>query len=277
MTDPLRQLLARTRFELVPMKGVDQAIADLPAGAPVSVTCSPAKGIPATLDLAGRLHDLGHDTVPHLSARTVEDRHHVRRIAAWLRDHGVREVFVIAGDGARGAGPYEEALTFLRDLLDASPGLAAVGVPGYPDHHPFIGERELHGLLRAKLAVIAEAGLAGSVTTQMCLDAPHILRWLTHERERGLDVPVDIGVAGVVDRAKLLTMGVRLGVGTSLRFLRKNRAVVTSMFAPGGYDPTDLVTAIADDARRLRVRGLHSYTFNRVAPTLAWREQLLAE
>ena len=90
-------------------------------------------------------------------------------------------------------------------------------------------------------------------------------------------MPVDIGVAGVVDRAKLLTMGVRLGVGTSLRFLRKNRAVVTSMFAPGGYDPTDLVTAIADDARRLGVRGLHSYTFNRVAPTLAWREQLLGE
>ena len=168
-------------------------------------------------------------------------------------------------------------MTFLRDLLDASPGLSAVGVPGYPDHHPFIGERELHDLLRAKLAVIAEAGLAGSVTTQMCLDAPHILRWLAHERDRGLDVPVDIGVAGVVDRAKLLTMGVRLGVGTSLRFLRKNRAVVTSMFAPGGYDPTDLVTAIADDARRLGVRGLHSYTFNRVAPTLAWREQLLAE
>ena len=109
-------------------------------------------------------------------------------------------------------------------------------------------DRELHDVLRAKLAVVAEAGLAGSVTTQMCLDAPHIIRWLTDERDRGLDVPVDIGVAGVVDRAKLLTMGVRLGVGTSLRFLRKNRSVVTSMFAPGGYDPTDLVTR----ARRRR-------------------------
>jgi methylenetetrahydrofolate reductase (NADPH) len=277
MTDALRELLGRTRFELVPMKGVDEAVAALPPGAPVSVTCSPAKGIPATLDVAGRLHDLGHDTVPHLSARTVEDRRHVTRIAGWLRDHGVREVFVIAGDGARARGPYEEALPFLRDLLDDGPGLTAVGVPGYPDHHPFIGERELHALLRAKLAVIADAGLAGSVTTQMCLDPPRIIRWLSHERERGLDVPVDIGVAGVVDRAKLLTMGVRLGVGTSLRFLRKNRAVVTSMFAPGGYDPTHLVTEIADDAPRLGVRGLHSYTFNRVAPTLAWRARLLGE
>ena len=258
------------------MKGVDEAVAALPSGAAVSVTCSPVKGIPATLDLAGRLHDLGHDTVPHLSARTVEDRGHVGRIAKWLRDNGVREVFVIAGDGARARGPYVEALPFLRDLLDASPGLAAVGVPGYPDTHPFIGHRELHDVLRAKLAVIAEAGLAGSVTTQMCLDAPHIVRWLAEERSRGLEVPVDVGVAGVVDRAKLLTMGVRLGVGTSLRFLRNNRSVVTSMFAPGGYDPTDLVVALAEDAERLGARGLHCYTFNRMSTTLAWQERMLA-
>ena len=132
-------------------------------------------------------------------------------------------------------------------------------------------------MLRAKLAVVADAGLAGSVTTQMCLDARHVIRWLSDERARGLDVAVDIGVAGVVDRAKLLAMGVRLGVGTSLRFLRKNRAVVTSMFAPGGYDPTDLVVRLAADARRLGVRGLHSYTFNRVPATLAWRERLLAD
>ena len=259
------------------MKGVDDAVAALPAGSAVSVTCSPVKGIAATLDLAGRLHDLGHDTVPHLSARTVEDRDHVARIAGWLRAREVREVFVIAGDGARARGPYDEALTFLRDLLDASPGLRAVGLPGYPDGHPFIGHPELRDVLRAKLAVVAEAGLVASVTTQMCLDAPHIIRWLADERSAGLDVPVDIGVAGVVDRATLLTMGVRLGVGTSLRFLRKNRSVVTSMFAPGGYDPTDLVTRLADDAHRLGVRGLHSYTFNRVPATLAWRERLLAD
>ena len=62
-------------------------------------------------------------------------------------------------------------------------------------------------------------------------------------------LPVDLGVPGVVDRAKLMTMGVRLGVGASLRFLRKHRSTVTAMLAPGGYDPTELVVGVADDAR----------------------------
>ena len=36
-----RELVAHMRYELIPLKSLDQAIADLPHGAPVSVTCSP--------------------------------------------------------------------------------------------------------------------------------------------------------------------------------------------------------------------------------------------
>jgi hypothetical protein len=48
------------------------------------------------------------------------------------------------------------------------------------------------------------------------------------------------------------------------------------MLAPGGYDPTEVVRGVAADAEPLAIRGLHSYTFNRVAATLAWQEQILA-
>ena len=148
-------------------------------------------------------------------------------------------------------------------------------MPGYPDAHPFIGRRELHDLLLAKQAVVAEAGLTGSVTTQMCLDGRTSSPGSPRSAPPGSSPPVDLGVPGVVDRAKLLTMGVRLGVGTSLRFLRQHRAVMTSVLAPGGYDPTASSPPLAEDAARLGVRGLHAYTFNRVATTMAWRQQLL--
>jgi methylenetetrahydrofolate reductase (NADPH) len=67
-----RRLLCRSTFEIVPMGGVDTAIADLPSQASVAVTCSPVRGIDATLQLAESLAAAGHRPIPHLAARMVE-------------------------------------------------------------------------------------------------------------------------------------------------------------------------------------------------------------
>ena len=268
-------LLYSLCFELVPMKGVEAAIADLAPASVVSVTCSPAKGLAPTQDLVGRLLDLGHDAVPHLAARQVEDRDHVARVAAWIRRLGLAEVFVIAGDAPRPAGPYSDAISFLRDLFEHDTGLARVGVGAYPEGHPLIDRATLHEALHAKQALLAAAGVHGSATTQMCFEAKRIRTWLSVERCDGFTMPVAAGVPGVVDRSRLLKVGVRIGVGASLRYLRKNRAAMSALLAPGGYDPTELVTAIASDAGELGVTALHSYTFNSVAATRDWQQSLL--
>ena len=72
-----------------------------------------------------------------------------------------------------------------------------------------------------------------------------------------------------------MSMGVRLGVGASLRYLAKNRSTVLSMVAPGGYDPTDLVDDLAPDAAELGIEGLHCFTFNAVGATVAWRDAIV--
>ena len=61
-------------FELLPLKNLPEQIPHLPAGARVSVTASPAKGIDATLDWAVRLQADGYRAIPHLSARMIPDR-----------------------------------------------------------------------------------------------------------------------------------------------------------------------------------------------------------
>jgi methylenetetrahydrofolate reductase (NADPH) len=106
----------------------------------------------------------------------------------------------------------------------------------------------------------------------MCFDEAQIRAWIETERAAGLTFPVRLGVPGVVDRARLMTMGTRLGIGTSLRYLSKNRSTVMQLMAPGGYDPTDMVVAFADSAKQLGVEALHSFTFNAVADTRKWQE-----
>ena len=261
-------------YELVPTKSFDQAMADLPENAHVSVTCSPVKGIAATQEYTVRLLELGHRPIPHLAARMVEDREHAAKFARWLREYSIDEVFVIAGDAPEPLGPYEGALTFIRDLLDGNPGVGRVGVAGYPEGHAAIDERIVADQLAAKNELLRSAGIDGWVSTQMCFDPSAIRRWILQQRERGIALPVRLGVPGVVQRTQLMTMGARCGIGASLRYLGKNRSTMTRLVAPGGYDPTTLVAAFNDELDTLGIEAFHSFTFNGVAETRAWHDAL---
>lgn len=262
-------------LEVIPLRSLDAAIEALPPGSRVSVTASPAKGLAATQEITEQLIAGGHQAVPHLSARLVHDRTHTRALAAWLRSAAIHEIFLVGGDVTE-PGRYDSALGFLTDLLETDHGLARVGVTAYPDGHPLIDPATLHQALSAKQSTLAQAGLEGYCSTQMCFDAARIVRWLQGERRAGIDLPVHLGVAGVVDRAKLLSIGVRLGIGQSLRYLRKNRRAVTRLMATPHYDPNDLLVALSAHMTDLDIRGLHIFTFNQVAATVAWRERTLA-
>ena len=173
------------------------------------------------------------------------------------------------------AGPYPDALSFLRALLDADPGLRTVGVTAYPDGHPLIGGHALDEALAVKQALLAEAGVSGYASTQMCFDPRRIDQWLQAHRRAGMVLPVHLGLAGVVDRAKLMSMGVRLGVGTSLKYLRKNRSALTKLMASPTYDPNKLLEPLSPILEAAGIDGIHCFTFNQVEATAAWQRRLL--
>lgn len=264
------------RYELIPMKSIEQAILDLPTGAPVSVTCSPVKGISATQEISARLIASGHEVVPHFAARLVESREHVQKLATWVREQGIKEVFLIAGDAEKPAGPYTDGIELLRDFLDSNSGVSRVGFGSYPDGHAFISREALSTALYDKQKLLEEAGVQGLASTQMCFDVAQIRQWIKTERDNGFSVPIQLGVPGVVDRTRLMSLGVRVGVGASMRYLSKNKASIMKMLSPGGYDPTELVAGLAKDAQSLNIVGLHSFTFNSVADTAAWQREILA-
>lgn len=272
-----RRLIADARYELIPLKNVDAQIEFVPEGSSVSVTCSPVKGLQATLDLTARVVDRGHMAVPHLSARLTEDRDHVQRLASFCRSHGLTEVFLVAGDSPEPVGAYDGVVAFLRDLLDTDHGLTRIGITAYPDGHALIDQAVVHDALHAKQALLAEAGVSGYASTQMCFDVDKWKSWATAERAAGFELPLHLGVPGVIDRTKLLTMGMRLGIGSSMRYVKKNKSVLGRLFSPGGYDPAKLIAPLSKAAHDLNIEGLHLFTFNNVEATADWQGKQLAK
>lgn len=270
-TRTYRQTLkAGLTFEVIPLKSLDAALKALPAGSRVSVTASPVKGQQATNEITEQVMAMGHVAIPHISARLVPEKADTRRLAAWTRSTGVKTMFLVGGDAVT-PGAYFDAPSFLHDFLECDHGVETIGVTSYPHGHPLIPDVKLHEALHAKQAMLAAAGLSGYCSTQMCFDAKRIERWLRRERAAGLKLPVHLGIAGVVDRGRLLTMGTRLGIGPSLRYLRKNRAAVTRLMTTTSYDPDDLLVQLSPCLEELGVTGLHVFTFNQVAATAAWQ------
>ncbi len=264
-------LLSRPRFEILPTKGAKEQADYLPGDAKVAVTCSPTRGIESTLRLSEELLQRGFRVVPHIAARLVADRAHLQRILRWFDEHGLREIHVIGGDAREPVGPYASGLELLEAMSQLEHGVDEVGIGGYPEGHPLIDDKDLDR------ALVDKQPFASYVVTQLCFDADTILGWISDIRDKGIALPVYVGLPGAVDRKKLLQVSLKVGVGDSVRFLRKQSGLVSMLLKPGGYSPDELVERLAPYAgdRHYDIAGSHLYTFNQVEGTEQWRQRML--
>jgi methylenetetrahydrofolate reductase (NADPH) len=271
-----RALLSAIYYEIVPTGDVERAMADLPEGASVSVTCLASRGLGPTLQLTEHLLSVGHHPVPHIAARLVGSAQEASELADHLRQIGLKEVFVVAGDMNKPAGPFGSSLEFLEVFLAAGPGVDRVGIAGYPEAHPSIASDVLWESISDKQSLLDDLELEGWISTQICFDALRLREWMTSARSRGIHLPIRLGVPGAIDRGKLLRIGPRIGIGPSLRFMAKNRTVFPRLISRESFDPTNIVLQLSDHAEELDIRALHCFTFNEVAATRTWRDALMA-
>jgi len=272
-TAAVQQALKAARYEILPTAKIEAVVVEsVPRDIALTVTASPAKGIGATLDLAERLIGHGYVVVPHLAARMISGRAELTEIVQRLQQAGVTNVFCPAGDQDPPAGDYVGSLAMLEDLHEMGPPFAEIGITGYPESHPSIEDDITIQSMWDKRRY------ATYVVSNLCFDADVITHWLRRMRRRGITQPVLIGLPGPVERAKLLSMAGKIGVGQSARFVKTHVSTFARIAAPGGYSPErfleKLGRSLADP--ELGVDGLHLFTFNQVTETEAWRQSLLS-
>ncbi|WP_062516708.1 methylenetetrahydrofolate reductase [Demequina gelatinilytica] len=247
------------------------ARAGLAAGTRVSITHLGTETMQDRLDAAAAVRAAGLVPVPHVSARRLDDEQALRGALTGLREHGAHErVFVVGGDPRTPAGPYGSALDVIRSGLLAEHGVREVGLAGYPEGHPAIGDAELWESLAAKVAAVEEQGMTATVTSQFSFDADAVVAWITRVREAGVTAPVRVGVPGPAGIGRLLAFARRCGVGSSAGIVRKYGFSLTNLMGTATPD-----RFVADLAGRLDLAHhgevhLHVYAFGDVAATAGW-------
>jgi methylenetetrahydrofolate reductase (NADPH) len=257
---------------VVPVDGIEQeVIGHVPSQLTVTVTSSPSRGIDATLSVCERLAANGYHVVPHLAARLVVDSVHLRELLARLDELSLREVFVVAGDIGQPAGEFEGAAALLAAMAEAGHRLEEIGITGYPESHAFISDEA------TIQAMFDKAPLATYIVSQICFDPDVIATWIRRVRDRGVELPIYVGLPGPVAAIKLLRFSGRIGLGESARFLRRHGNWVGRLLFPHAYRPERLLERLAPHLTRPdnRIAGLHLFTFNEIDRAERWRHETL--
>jgi len=268
-------LLDEPRYELMPFDSFGEQLVHLPDGATIAITTSPTLGLDATIEWTEEAAAEGYEIVPHIAARYVRDSDHLDEVAARLVDAGVTDIFVPGGDREEPAGEFESALDMLQALEDLEYSFDDVGITGYPEGHDFLSDETLEEAMAAK------EPYATYVVTQLCYDPAAVISWIERIRDRGIDLPVEVGIPGVMKYQRLLGISQKVGVGDSVRFLQKTSGVLgfirQLIGSRGKYTPDELVDGLAPyaDDPTYDIRGLHIYTFNQVPDTETWRHKRL--
>ncbi len=268
----LTHLVENARYEVLPTPSAeDSVLTHLPRERVVTITASPTKGLAATVDLAERLAGHGYAVVPHLAARMVHGRAELAEICERLTGKGITRVFVPGGD-AEQDGTYADALSLLEDLAELGRPFAHVGITGYPESHPTIDDD------LTVQSMWDKRRYATHVVSNLTFDPASIRVWVRRMRGRGITLPLLLGIPGPVERTKLLAMATKIGVGESTRFLVKHKGTLARLAAPGGYTGERFLEQCAPTLAMpdAGVEGLHVFTFNQIAETEVWRNDLLA-
>jgi methylenetetrahydrofolate reductase (NADPH) len=268
----LAEFLRHPGYEVIPLEGTEEAVVEhVPGDIALTVTASPRKGTRATVELAARLAGHGYRVAPHLSARLIRDRSELEEILQRLRESGIRDAFVVAGDVEEPAGEFEGAAGLLRAMAEIGHDLEEVGITGYPESHPKISDA------MTIQAMYEKAPYATYIISQICFDPEVTSGWARQVWSRGVKLPIRVGMPGYVNRQKLMRIAAAIGLGESARFLTRQRNWLLKLFLPGGYSPDRLLTGLKPGFTdpESNVQGLHIYTFNEVEKTEAWRREML--
>lgn len=249
---------------------------ELPAGTSIYVAHTPKASLEDVVRVAIEVQSLGFRASPHIVARRLPRAQALESALSRLREHGVSQVLLVAGDLEQPIGPFRSTLEIIDSGAIERAGLERVGVAGHPEGHPAIGAAELLRALRHKQEFGRSTGVAVHVVTQFGFNPGAVTAWQRHLAAEGIALPVHVGIAGPAPLTKLIRFAVQCGVGTSLHALRSMGSMVNLARLVKG--PEEMLAGLARGGAADPGSALvqpHFYAFGGILGTARWLRAMM--
>ncbi|HTV52782.1 MAG TPA: methylenetetrahydrofolate reductase [Steroidobacteraceae bacterium] len=244
----------------------------VPARTTVYVAHTPKASIGEVVRIAAKVQAAGLRASPHIVARRIESRQVLRQALREVRDAGIEQVLLVAGDRNPPAGEFTSTLEILDSGAITDAGLANVGVAGHPEGHPAVSQEVLWSALKTKQAFAERTGLKLHICTQFSFNPAAVEAWDQRLSEHGIRLPVHIGIAGPTPLPKLIKFAMMCGIGNSLGALGKGMALMGRV-AGLAMSPDEMLIELARSTATRSGTHLvhpHVYAFGGVIATARW-------
>jgi len=241
----------------------------MPLGARVFVPFLPKARFADCVPLATRLRAEGMEPVPHIAGRRLRSKAELTDTLAELRESaGIKQVLVIAGDPEEPVGPFQDSMAVLETGLLEQHGIETIFVGGQPEGIPGVSGEAVSDALDWKYAYARQSPAEFRLVTQFVLDPDNLMAWRRNIAERGIDLPLHVGLAGPTSLKTLMKFAGLTGAKASFKAMRKYGVKLTRLSDTAV--PDDLVHRLASETAGAPVHGLHVYTFGGFASAVDW-------
>ncbi len=220
-----------------------------------------------TRDTVLEIQGEGHKAAPHLSC-IGRSRTELREIISEYKSHGIRHIVALRGDLPSGFGGISGEFSHASELIEfirAETGdWFHIEAAAYPEMHPQARspQDDLQNFIRK-----IKAG-ANSAITQYFYNADAYFRFADEVKKAGADVPVVAGIMPITNYTQLMRFSDMCGAEIP-RWIRLKLASFGDDSASIRAFGLDVVTQMCDRLIAGGAPGLHFYTLNQAAPTIA--------
>lgn len=223
-----------------------------------------------TRDTVLEIQREGHRAAPHLSC-IGRSRTELREIITEYKSHGIRHIVALRGDLPSGFGGLSGEFSHASELIEfirAETGdWFHIEAAAYPEMHPQARspQDDLQNFIRK-----IKAG-ANSAITQYFYNADAYFRFVDEVKKAGVDAPIVAGIMPITNYTQLMRFSDMCGAEIP-RWIRLKLASFGDDSASIRAFGLDVVTQMCDRLIAGGAPGLHFYTLNQAAPTIAiWR------
>ncbi|WEF32392.1 methylenetetrahydrofolate reductase [NAD(P)H] [Pseudoduganella chitinolytica] len=225
-----------------------------------------------TLDTVLEILAAGEDAAPHLSC-VGGTRESIRAILDQYKSHGIRRLVALRGDlpsGYGAAGEFRYASELVEFIRAETGDWFRIEVAAYPEVHPQAKspQADLDAFVR-KVNAGADAAI-----TQYFYNADAYFQFVEQAHKAGVTVPIVAGIMPITNTTQLMRFSDMCGAEIP-RWVRLKLSSFGDDTASIKAFGLDVVTALCERLLAGGAPGLHFYSMNQVAPTMALWQRLV--